>query len=397
MKTSPMNYEKLRGLSRKDILKQFIKRIEPKGSWKSHLKVYIIRVSDFSPAKILPYLKKELFENKSGILESYMDKFKISTESLNQEEHIDHLKFEELRTRKKIHFIIFGDEKYWHVITLAKKKDADKTFVSLIKKIPHLTALDITTSDLENLIASQEYTNNIIGFTARYDPYKIPREKKKKRKITIDVYGGDLIDLASIRQIFFVEPRTFQFSLQNSPADAIEGKIFHEGYFTMKFVKPGSEVFAIDTISKLSQSFEEIDQLYLESEKYKNAPTSLEEGKGLVFDSFYSIVIKIKKDRIQNGSVDNNRDQTTFENINRKLVEFFQNKHQYSIYSETEYSHFVIDRYYRSQVQIAVEPQDYNIVIYPMNKCSSISLREICNNINHVENSFESKVAFIMN
>ncbi len=392
MSNPNIKFDMLKGMKKEDILKIFINQIPPGRTWKSHLKIYIVRSYDFSPSEIIDYLKKSYFKNTDIILEKFMETFKIDVVPLNSDSF--HLKLEHIRSKRKFHFIIFTDNKYWTIITLVKKTEVKNTLVSIIKKISYLKSLKITTRHLEDLIYDQNYEKDIIGFIAGYNPYIV----KPIRKITIDVYGGDLKDLSNIRDLFFVEPKTFKYSLQNSPAAVIEGKIFNEGYFTMKFVEKGNESFAIKTINRLAKSFEEIDKLYEDSEKYENSARVLEKGNGLLFNSIYSIVIKVKKNRIKTSNCSKlGRDQTTFKIINNKIIEYFKNRPKYDIYSENPFSHFICDKDTRSKVQVTIEPQNYNIILYPINKCSGISLRDICNGINRVEHSFESINPFIIN
>ncbi|KKM79936.1 hypothetical protein LCGC14_1344960 [marine sediment metagenome] len=392
MNSPKINYEMFKGMNREEILKVFIHQIPSKRTWKSHLKIYIIRSYEFSPNDITDFLKNSYFKKPDKTLKKFMEAFIINIYSINS--NIFHLKMEHIRSKKKFHFIIFDDNKYWIVITLVEKKDVGNTLESIIKKIPSLRILEITNRHLEDLISDQNFEKDIIGFIARYQPYK----STPKRKITIDVYGGDLEDLSNIRDIFFVEPKTFKYSLTNSPSSVIEGKIFNEGYFTMKYVEERNELFAIKTISRLTKSFEEIDKLYEDSVKYKNSPTILKKGYGFLVNSIYSIVINIKKNRIKghNESM-NKRDQTTFEIINNKIIEYFSNRPRYQIYSEDTFSHFICDKETRSKVQITIEPRRYNIILYPFKNCSDMCLRDICNGINEVEHSFNAIKPFIIN
>ncbi len=387
-----IDFNTFKGMNREDILKVFIHQISPGRTWSSHLKIYIIRSYKFAPDNITDYLKKTFFKKTDENLKKFIEAYKIDVSSLNS--NIFHLKMEHIRSKRKFHFIIFEDNKYWTIITLEKKRDVEKTLESIIKKIPSLRALEITNRHLEDLIKDQNYEKDIIGFIAKYQPYK----SKQERKITVNVYGGDLEDLSNIQDIFFVEPKTFKYSLTNSPSSVIEGKIFNDGYFTMKYVEKGNELFGIKTINQLSKSFEKIDKLYEDSMKYKNSPTILKKGYGLLINSIYSIVINIKKSRIEdpNGST-NRRDLTTFKIINTKIIEYFSNRPRYQISSESTFSHFICDKETRSKVQLTIEPQRYNIILYPFKNCSDMCLRDICNGINEVEHSFNAIKPFIIN
>lgn len=109
-------------------------------------------------------------------------------------------------------------------------------------------------------------------------------------------------------------------------------------------------------------------------------------------DSRYSIVIKIKENRIKRTEEDTlNIDKITYEELNQNILTYFKNRpKRYLVYSEKPFSHFIYDKKTRNKVQLAIEPNYNNIIIYPFKNCVGMTLRDICNGIMEVESSVES-------
>lgn len=293
---------------------------------------------------------------------------------------------EEYKTKKKYHFVIFSDIKYWIIITLTNKEDLDKTIFRIIKLIDNLEIIKITPNHLEGLIYNQEYEENIRGFIAKYKPYL------SKRKITIDVHGGNLNDLNKMRSLFFVEPTQFQFRLKNSPVSVLEGKVFTKGNFTLEKIQQGYHDLAIGTIQNLTNVYEAINKVnYEDVELYENKIVKNKDNNGLTINSWFIIVIKIKGKRFIKEKKDvNDVDKITYKTLNDSIIKYFKNRPvRYKVYSNNQYSHFICDKKTRNKVQLTLEPKDNNIIIYPFNNCNSKTIRDICNGINEVESSLE--------
>jgi len=395
--TKPIiDYLSFKNKSRDEILEVFIKYITivddgcylpelKKKTWRPHLKIFIVRTYDFMPKDIIDKLKKLYYDQEKGKkFENFMNIFAISVEDLNFNNY--YLKFENLESKKKFHFVIFAEKKYWTIITLTNRIYLDKTILKIIKTVPDLELIKITSRHLENLIYEHDLVANIKGFIAKYKPYQF------ERKITVDVYGGDLEDLDRIRDLFFVEPTSFSYSLKNSPSGVVEGKIFSEGNFTIEKIVKGHSTLAIKTIKELSKSFEDLNNtLYEQVESYENVPIMIKKECGLSLNSRYSIVMKIKEKRIKSLSLDSEKDKITYEELNDNIVKFFKNRpKRYQIYSEKKFSHFISDKFTRNKVQLTIEPNYNNIILYPFTNCKGLTLRDICNGINEVESSIKA-------
>lgn len=400
-----INYESFKNKNRNEILEAFLEYITiydrddnripefgKKISRKPHLKIFIVRTYNFSPIEIESKLRKYYYDKDiDKKFEDFMNIFVISIEDLNNSNY--YLKLENQVTKKKFHFVIFSENQYWTIITLTEKKYLDNTILKIIKKIPELEIIKITPNILENLIHSKQYETYIKGFIAKYKPYQ------SERKITVDVYGGGLKDLDKIRDIFFVEPTSFAYSLKNSPVGVVEGKIFFDGNFTLERIIKGYAPLAIETIENLTKYYKDInDKLYEQVELYDNVPTLVKDKNryGLTMKSRYSIVIKIKQNRIKKVSQDSSdNDKITYEELNENIIKYFKNRPtRYQIYSERDYSHFICDKLTRNKVQLTIEPDHNNIILYPTKNCRGITLRDICNGITEVESSIASIESF---
>ncbi len=397
------NYNSFKDKSREEILKFFLDYITVKDeefevtekrkirkSWKPHLKFFVVRSYNFNPNSIESFFqnkiskkKKDPFQDKT---KDFLDNFRVFIKPLNKSSTNFYLLMEEYKTKKKYHFVIFSDIKYWIIITLTNKEDLDKTIFRIIKLIDNLEIIKITPNHLEGLIYNQEYEENIRGFIAKYKPYL------SKRKITIDVHGGNLNDLNKMRSLFFVEPTQFQFRLKNSPVSVLEGKVFTKGNFTLEKIQQGYHDLAIGTIQNLTSVYEAINKVnYEDVELYENKIVKNKDNNGLTINSWFIIVIKIKGKRFIKEKKDvNDVDKITYKTLNDSIIKYFKNRPvRYKVYSNNQYSHFICDKKTRNKVQLTLEPKDNNIIIYPFNNCNSKTIRDICNGINEVESSLE--------
>jgi len=424
-----LNYKNLDGRSREEILEvlfkqiTFLKREKKQIRITSKLKIFVLRSYDFIPSKIKISLAERLDQNKEDIqFRKFLDLFTIKIKSLGKNNY--HFKMENIRSKRKFHFIIFDYEKYWLILTLTRKVDLRTTLYKIIRYLSKVEMVKLTSTHLEDIVYDQNFKDDIRGFIAKYKPKYIDR------KITINVHGGDLKDLNRIRDLFFVEPTSFKFGKKNSPVNVLEGKIFLEGYFTIESIQEGYNKLAINIVNNLKRSFEKInDDLYEKVIDFENEPLILE-NRGIYFKSQYILTLKVKRERIKSHKEseirkDNKRkeDKITFRELNENIIKYFRNKNRgrrYDVYPdfinrkinkmkndkseqkigfndyETCFSYFLCDKETRNKVQLILEPKDYNINLYPSKNCNGKTLRDICNGIFRVENSIESIDPFIL-
>ena len=149
-----MDFRKLKGKKRKEILRIFLGKITVgKGKKKkvsTHLKIFVVRSLEFPPSQISESLRDLYYqEDVPKHFKRFMNKFRIEINQLNNEDH--HLIIENLRSKKKIHYVIFPEEKYWTLLTLARSDDVDKSLLKILKSIPLLEPIVITTHHLESI------------------------------------------------------------------------------------------------------------------------------------------------------------------------------------------------------------------------------------------------------
>jgi len=391
----------LKGKSKKEIIRKFLSYIEvdeegevPTGLarrgeiWrKTHLKIFIVKSYQFKPENLIDRLNTYYFKERKNDQEfrEFIDTNRILLNTLNND--IYHLEINDKHTKSHFHFVIFLQENYWVVFTLTKKNDLKKSIKKIIRYIPELEYIKITPRHLEDLAKTRDFRDHIRGFIAKYKPFYT------ERKITVDVYGGDLEDLNKLRDIFFVEPNTISFRRHGS---LVEGKIFSEGYFALEKIHSDSYNFANEILMDLENYFIDTNRINYEIfETSENTPNLGKTKYGLHTRSSCCLVIAVKKERFEKRRKDN----ININELNSQIVKFFDNrKKRYIIYSEKEFSHFILDRTTRNKVQLTIEPKFNHIIIYPFRNCKDKTIRDITNGIiNKVESSINTISAVCVN
>lgn len=394
MNSSKINFETLINKPKHKILERYLRDItidkHPKEKKtqrkKPDLKIYILRSYNLKPNQLIKKIETYYRNQNDTVFRKFIDRHNFKVTDLKNSNF--YLKIENTYSRKKHHFLIFLEESYWILITLIKKEDLKSTFMKIVKRLPQLEKVKITPHHLEELIYKKQYKEYINGFIAKFKPYH------SERKITVNVYGGDLKDLEKIQEIYFVEPTKFEYSLKNSPEGLVEGRIFTDGYFTLKKIKKGYHDLAIQTIQELTDSFKKINELNYESvENYENCPVAPKNKTNtLTFKSRYRFVLKIKEKRISQEGREK-KDTITFKELDKKILSYFKNKNRgqrYEVYSEKQYSHFLCDKRTRNKIQLTIEPKDSTIILYPFKNCKGLTIRDICDGINRIESSIEA-------
>lgn len=387
MSASKINFKTLINKNREEILRKYLNLITIDGRSRevdTDLKIYIFQSYKFNPSQISSKIEDYYVNEIDQEFKKFIDRHAIRLSDLGNSNY--YLRIENTFTKKKYDFLIFKERSYWILITLIRKEALRSTFLRFVKRFNEIERIKIVPRQLESLIHEKGYSDQIKGFIAKFKPYH------SERKITVNVYGGDLIDLEKIREIFFVEPTKFEYQLKNSPIGVLKGGIFNDGYFTLSEIKRGYQNLAIEKINEFINSFIDINETYFEKVKdYENTPILLENKyNSLMLKSRYRLIIKIKDKRIKKDAK-NERDTITFKDLDKKIFEYFKNRHsRYEIYSEKQFSHFICDKRTRNKVQLTIEPRDNNIILYPFKNCMGLTIRDICNGINKVESSIEA-------
>lgn len=398
MSSRIIDYNSFKDKSRDEIAKRFLKYITiedekskqklRKKYRKTNLKIIVVRNYNLSPLYILEKLEKYYFGKfkDSKAYRNFYDSFHINIQDLNHSNYYLHM--ENIHSKKHYHFIIFADNDYWYILTLARTDRLDATIKRLFSFFTRLEYVKITPQHLENIVSSKLFEKNIKGFIAKYSNFY------DERKITVNVYGGDLNDLDKMRKDFFVEPTAIKFSLKNSPIGVVEGKIFSEGYFALESVQKGYIESAQQTINQLTESYTQINKDYYQNvENYDNYPKRTKDGNGLMINSMFCLGFKIKENRFKTQrNLEEDKYRITLEELDGNIKKYFErNNKRYIIHTQHSFSHFVYDKLMRNKFQITIEPKDNSIIVYTFKNCYERSLRDICNRIiTHIETSIES-------
>ncbi|MHA1733392.1 MAG: hypothetical protein ACTSU5_15705, partial [Promethearchaeota archaeon] len=352
--TDSLNFHRLKGCSREDIFRAFLKQIEvteeeerdenlkKKRKNKPDLKIMLVKSYDLRPNALnrtLEHLYEGTKRNDSRF-RGFVDRFQIEVEELASNIHT--MRFYDTKKKKPTHFVVLVEDSYWLVFTVARTDDLQGTFSRIVNFISQLERVELTPLHLEILAQSQEFRESVEGFTARYNP------EYQTRRITVRVYGGTLNDLDKLRGLYFVEPTTIQFRKINSPL--LEGKFFTNGYISLEKMRPGGFTFASQTLSTLTRFYFNVDKnIYERVERYENTPRLGFEGKCLVPTSKYALVMKIKPSRFE----EDRDDRLDLGDLNTRLREYFLNrKNRYILYSLADFSHVVLDRETRNKIQL---------------------------------------------
>ncbi len=384
-----IDYNKLEMKETEEIIRIFLNQVTLRKNKKisnNELKIFIIKTQNITYSSITNHLNNKLNNSNKSYkkrVRNFIDRFLIDTKTLNDSDFL--LILTNRFTLKRYYFAVFTRFDYWIVFTLTSRKDCKKTLESLANILDALEIINLTSKHLETIMQESNYEQDISGFTAKYEPYHL----KQERNITVQVHGGHMKDLEKMRSQFSLEPTSFQFKLRNSPV-GVTCRIKIEGNFTIESINEGKQPLAENMIKTLIKSYEKVNENIFEKVEYfDNYPKVLKNYNGLSVNSWYHLIIKIKENRFKD---DLEEDKIDFEILDDSIVKYFknkQNKQRYIVYSDGKYSHFICDEKTRNKVQITLDPQLYNIILTPINKCSGRTLRDICIGINNIERSIE--------
>lgn len=350
----------------------------------SDLKIFVVKnygitVNEIKKALDELYFESELCTNK--IFRSFIDKYPIEQMKLNQE--YEYFSFTNKNTFQRIPYFIFHQRShFWLFFTFASKSDVERTLDNVIKYIPDLELVRLTSRNLEDLAKSEQFNDSINGFIAKYRPFY------KKRKITVNVYGGTLDDLNKIRNVYFVEPDSVNFVQRNSPITA--GKI-SSGYFSLEACSKGEDgiKFAKKIISDINSYFIQIDNSNFEEiTKYENRLIPTKNSKCLTFTPSSHIVFNIKDERF-----DNKRDDSIdFNQLESYISQFLERyKKRYLSYKLQKDSFNIFDKSTHNSFHLSIERKHRNVIISPYGKCKDITFRDFTHYFTErIESSIES-------
>lgn len=255
-------------------------------------------------------------------------------------------------------FLFVESDDYVWILTTERKEWAEKTVENLIRYLPNLERLYLSSKDLEELISGLDQAH-VSGFTAKYHaPYRA-------RDATLRFHGAEPDDLDTAKEAFDASPTRLEFDQANSPATAIQGSETNDGEIKLESVKKGSEPAAVETLLGLSEEYQLRDKANFEVE---NRPTRDSFGAGLSIDGFTAIELS-----------DPDREEVKTEVLADELKNEVLSSYQYEYGMWGEGTLFVHDKDHGEVFEIALEPP--NIILYARETTTALSLRSFCRDI----------------
>lgn len=252
--------------------------------------------------------------------------------------------------------IWFTNDGYVWVLTTEPRDWREKTVENLIKYLPQVERLYLSSDDLETL-TGDIISSYISGFTAKY--YTAYSE----RQATLVFHGAREGDLEKVKDIFDAMPTRIEFDQTNSPTAAIQGASNKDGRITIQSVIQGSQPKAVETLCGVSNDYQELDKQSFEVE-HQSRHKQLDNG--FTVDGFTAIEL-----------TDPDREEA--ENLMKELKEELLNSHQYQYGHRDDDTLRVYDSRHEEIFDIALEQP--NIILYPRESATALSLRSFVQNV----------------
>jgi hypothetical protein len=360
--------DQYRQMSKREILRDFINHVstsEEEQEEKEHrsgsstdLNIYLLDNKGYEIGSLDNYVNIITQNSRtSGYAKNFVEKHTFSEEVVGNDTAVIHITTPE-KSRVDDSVWISQGEYIWVLTT--ERQNWRKTIENLIKYLPQVERLYLSSDHLEMLTSGDSIDDSYIsGFTAKYHaPYA-------DRQATLRFYDGRERDLRKTREEFDAKPTRIEFDQTNSPTAAIEAAGTNDGRLSIQSVVQGSQEKAVETLLNISEGYQELDRESFEIE-HSSEHKTLENG--LVIDGFTAIELT-------------NPDRTPEDNesLLEELEENILNSTQYEYGRRGENTLRVCDTRHGEFFDIAVEPPD--IVIYPRESATALSLRDIVQDI----------------
>lgn len=359
--------ERLQDLSKREILGVLIEHVtttEEAQEEKDHrsgrstdLNLYLLDNQGFEIGSLDSHINHIIqSEQVSGYAKNFVKKHTFSEDILGDDASYIHITTPE-KSRVDDTVWISQDEYIW-AFTTERQEWRKKTVEKLIKYLPQVERLFLSADHLKEL-SDDIQDSYVSGFTAEYHaPYA-------EREATLRFHGGDEEDLRKARKYFDAKPTRIEFDQTNSPTAAIQGASTNEGRLTIQSVRDGSQNKAVDTLLDTSDEYQSLDK---ESFLVEHEPTHEDIGSGFSVEGFTAIELT-DPDRgsDQNGEL--------LEELKNNVL----NSHFYKFGQRDENTIRVCDTRHNEVFDLALEAPD--IIIYPRESATSLSLREIVQDI----------------
>jgi hypothetical protein len=349
---------------REDIVSVFIDHItrtadeeeteKEEGSRKTEVKVFLANNDGFEIGNLNSAIE-DLADTDD--LSDYIQKY-ISQHNFREEPLAEDASLVEIDTPKRARsdqFVFFDNDDYLQIITAERRKWTKKTVEKLITYLPSLERVFLTPGDLEEIV-EELYGTSVTGFTAKYHSYKSPK------RASIRFHGGTKEDLNDVERVFDAKPTRLEFGQRNSPDNSIHSSVAQEGHYTFSSVRPGSEDRGAQTLSELSEAFEEHDK---QNYNVEHSPVRSFFAGGLTIEGFTTLRL-----------IEEDNEDLTHETAIRLEEDILDHKQRYEFSEWEPGNYMVFDKDHGEQFEITIEEAD--LLVHAKESTTSSSLRDFC-------------------
>ncbi|MDZ7849423.1 MAG: hypothetical protein U5K70_00935 [Halodesulfurarchaeum sp.] len=325
----------------------------------TELKVFIADNTGFELGTINSKLQ-ELYSNgsPSDYVINFIDDHTFEEEILNGD--VSYLEIQTPKYSRVDQFILLEKEDYLRVLTVERRYWTKRTIERLIRYLPGLDRIFLSSEDLEETVLEEEDNTHLSGFTAKHKPYYSEKE------LSIQFHGGEESDLRKVESEFDARPTRVEFGQKNSPTDAVKGAVRQDGYYSIPTIRAGSEELGYQTIMSISDSLENHDRANFD---IGHRPRQ-EFEEGFSIEGYTRILLNEESEGRSDIVTDGGREEL-IEKLEENILDYKQ-RYKYSVWDDGDFH--VFDTETRVPFQVGVEGKD--LVLFAKPATTSKALRE---------------------
>ncbi|PSP56875.1 hypothetical protein BRC72_10685 [Halobacteriales archaeon QH_7_66_36] len=332
-----------------------VQREREEGSRTTELKVFVAENKGFELGTLSQEIQKLAeSEDTTKHVDSFITEHNFVEERLNKK--VSYVEIHTPNYERTDQFVFLDNADYLKVLTAERRDWTKKTVENLLRYVPDLDRLFLSSEDLRDIVTGLPKTT-ISGFTAKYHSYHTDK------RVTIQFHGGTESDLQKVEEVFGARPTRLEFDQANSPTKAIHSSVDRQGYFKLTRVRRGSEQKGVETLQQIFHDYEEHDREHFEVEF---TPRRIPLKSGFTIEGFTTLQL-IEKE--EDGD-----DKTPSEKLKGEILER-KRRYDYTVWEPGNY--LVFDKEHNEPFEIGIEDRD--LVVYAKPATTSVTLRDFCN------------------
>lgn len=332
-----------------------VQREREEGSRTTELKVFVAENKGFELGTLSQEIQKLAeSEDTTKHVDSFITEHNFVEERLNKK--VSYVEIHTPNYERTDQFVFLDNADYLKVLTAERRDWTKKTVENLLRYVPDLDRLFLSSEDLRDIVTGLPKTT-ISGFTAKYHSYHTDK------RVTIQFHGGTESDLQKVEEVFGARPTRLEFDQANSPTKAIHSSVDRQGYFKLTRVRRGSEQKGVETLQQIFHDYEEHDREHFDVEF---TPRRIPLKSGFTIEGFTTLQL-IEKE--EDGD-----DKTPSEKLKGEILER-KRRYDYTVWEPGNY--LVFDKEHNEPFEIGIEDRD--LVVYAKPATTSVTLRDFCN------------------